>query len=161
MKAKNHNSLRKLNSRAQSSFEYMMIVALTVAIIVPMTYLFFRYSADSNARILDSQINQIGRSMIDTAESVFFSGEDSKIVIDLNMPENVNDIYIIDERELIFNVTTSIGENEVVFFSDVNITSDSCAAEICSLTEFATAGLKKVRFLSVTEGQEVLISKPP
>ena len=159
MKVKSHNSLCKLNSRAQSSFEYMMIVALTVAIIVPMTFLFFRYSAESNVKILDSQINQIGRSMVDTAESVFFSGEDSKIVLELNMPDNVNDVYIIDERELIFNVITILGDNEVVFFSDVNITSNSCLDEICSLTEIATSGLKKVRFLSVNEGKEILISK--
>ena len=159
MKAKSHNLLHKLNSRAQSSFEYMMIVALTVAIIVPMTFLFFRYSAESNVKIIDSQINQIGRSMVDTAESVFFSGEDSKIVLELNMPENVNDVYIIDERELIFNVITILGDNEVVFFSDVNITSNSCQGITCSLTEIATSGLKKVRFLSVNGGKEVLISK--
>jgi len=171
MKAKNHKLSNRhksprnlmagnLKSRAQSSFEYLMIIALTVAIIVPMTYLFFRYSADSNTKILDSQINQIGRNMVDTAESVFFSGEDSKIVLELNMPDNVIDVYIIDERELIFNVTTTIGVNEVVFFSDVNITSNSCLDEKCSLTEIATSGLKKVKFLSVNEGKEILISLP-
>lgn len=135
-----------------------MIIALTLGIIIPTTYLFFRYSTESNTKILDSQINQIGRSMIDTAESVYFSGESSKIVLELNMPESVNGVYIIDNRELVFNTTTELGENEAVFFSLVNITSSNCQGSTCSLSEIASLGIKKIKFQSYNNNQ-VLISK--
>jgi len=157
MKTKSHNLSRKLNSRSQSALEYLMIIALTLGIIIPTTYLFFRYSTESNTKILDSQINQIGRSMIDTAENVYFSGESSKIVLELNMPESVNSIYIIDNRELVFNTTTELGENEAVFFSSVNITSSNCQGSTCSLSEIASLGIKKIKFQSYSNN--VLISK--
>lgn len=144
--------------KAQAALEYMMIVALTLGIIVPTTYLFFRYSSESNIQLIDSQINQIGRSMIDTAETVYFSGEGSKIILEVNMPENVNDIYIIANRELVFNITTNIGETEAVFFSTINITSTSCQDEICMLTDIAGFGLNRVKFQSFNEGKQVLIS---
>ena len=145
--------------KAQSAFEYLMIIALTIAIIVPTTYLFFNFSSQSNAKIVDSQLNQIGRDMIDTAESIYFSGDGSKIVLDLNMPDKVNDIYIIDNRELVFNVSTTIGESELVFFSDINITSSNCQAQICLLDELTVFGLKKIKFQSINDGKQVLISK--
>ena len=148
-----------LNSRAQAAFEYLMIIALTLAIIVPTAYLFFRYSSESNVQLIDSQINQIGRNMIDTAESVYFSGEGSKIVLEMNMPESVGDVYILGNRELVFNLTTITGVNEAVFFSNVNLTSAACQDQQCSLSELAGVGLKKVKFQSITNGKQVLISK--
>ena len=145
--------------KAQTSLEYLMIIALTLGIMVPTTYLFFRYGSESNVKVIDSQINQIGRAIIDTAETVYFSGESSKVILQLNMPENVQDIYIIYERELVFNLTTTIGESEAVFFSSVNITSSDCLNEICSLREIAGVGAKKIKIESVNNGKEVLITK--
>ena len=147
-----------MNAKSQSALEYLMIIALTLGIIVPTTYIFFRYSTESNTKILDSQISQIGRSMIDTAETVYFSGQNSKIVLQLNMPESVNAINIIENRELVFNITTDIGENEAVFFSSVNITSSTCQGPICSLAEISGFGIQKIKFQSYNSSQ-VLISK--
>ena len=147
-----------MKAKSQSALEYLMIIALTLGIIIPTTYIFFRYSTESNTKILDSQINQIGRIMIDTAETVYFSGESSKIILELNMPESVNHVYIIDNRELVFNTTTELGENEAVFFSSVNITSSNCQGSTCSLSEIASLGIKKIKFQSYNNNQ-VLISK--
>jgi hypothetical protein len=144
--------------KAQSAVEYLMIIVITLGVIVPAAYLFFRFGSESNTEIIESQINQLGRSMKDTAETVYYSGEGAKIVLDVNLPESVTDIFILHERELVFNVSTAIGSGDRVFFSAVNITSQSCLAEVCSLSEIANPGLIKVKFLS--NGNEVLISKP-
>jgi len=143
--------------KSQAAMEYLAIIAITVAIILPITFLFFRYSSESNTKIIDSQINQIGKEIISTAATVYFSGEGSKIILDLNMPKDVYDIYIIDERELVFNVTNAYGDSEAVFFSSVNITSDSCIDEICKLTDIASFGSTKV--LIISKGNEVTISR--
>ena len=148
-----------MNAKSQSALEYLMIIALTLGIIVPTAYIFFQYSTESNTKILDSQINQIGRSMIDTAETVYFSGQNSKIVLQLNMPESVNTINIINNRELVFNVTTDIGGGEAVFFSSVSIASPTCLGSTCSLAEIAGSGLKNIKFQSYNNGNQVLISK--
>tara|TARA_B100000315_G_scaffold90846_1_gene83476 strand:+ start:501 stop:938 length:438 start_codon:yes stop_codon:yes gene_type:complete len=140
-------------AKAQSAVEYLMIIALTLGIIVPTSYLFFRYSSESNVQIVDVQVTRIGRNIIDTAETVYFSGESSKIVLEINMPENVEDVYIIADRELVFKVITELGETEIVFFSDIDIT----IAEDGDLTDIAGVGRKKVEIQS--DGNQVLIGK--
>mgnify|MGYP001250252327 CR=1 FL=1 len=138
-------------AKAQSAVEYLMIIALTLGIIVPTSYLFFRYSSESNVQIVDVQISQIGRNIMDTAETVYFSGESSKIVLEINMPENVVDVYILANRELVFEVSTEIGETDVVFFSDVPIAEDG------DLSDIAGFGSKKVKIQS--DGNQALIGK--
>jgi hypothetical protein len=140
-------------AKAQSAVEYLMIIALTLGIIVPTSYLFFRYSSESNVQIVDVQVTRIGRNIIDTAETVYFSGESSKIVLEINMPENVEDVYIIADRELVFKVITELGETEIVFFSDIDI----IIAEDGDLTDIAGVGRKKVEIQS--DGNQVLIGK--
>tara|TARA_Y100000310_G_scaffold336379_1_gene420748 strand:- start:1548 stop:2030 length:483 start_codon:yes stop_codon:yes gene_type:complete len=145
--------------KAQTALEYMMIVALTLGIIVPTTYLFFRYSSESNTQLIDAQINQIGRSMVETAETVYFSGDGSKIVLELNIPENIRDMNIISSRELAFNITTNIGESEAVFFSKANITSANCQGEVCKLGNIFSSGLNKIKFQSFNKGKQVIMGK--
>ncbi|MBS3100777.1 hypothetical protein J4204_01445 [Candidatus Woesearchaeota archaeon] len=133
--------------KAQSSLEYLLIVALTFAIIVPTTYLFYNYSRESSQEITDAQITKLGRSIVDSAESIFYSGQGSKTVLELNIPDSVYSALIIDGRELVFNVTTTFGVSEIVFFSSVNITtlSQNCNANVCRIPELGNSGLKKVK----------------
>ncbi len=137
--------------RAQSSLEYLLVVALTLAIIVPTTYLFYNYSKESGQEITDAQITKFGRGIIDTAESIFYSGQGSKTVMELNVPDSVGTAVIIDGRELVFNTTTSFGISEIVFFSSVNLTTtgSNCNANTCQLPDLASPGLKKVKIESI------------
>ena len=147
---------------AQSALEYLMIIGLTFGIITPTIYLFYSYTRESNIQIVDSQINSIGRNIVNTAESIYYSGEHSKTIMEFNMPENVNGISIISERELVFYVTTEFGDTDIVFFSDVNITAhpNYCQVEnVCVLSHIASQGHQKIRVESISEGAEVLIEK--
>src|SRR3989338_595195 len=140
-------------AKGQSSLEYLMIVALTFAIIVPTTYLFYNYSKESGEEIIDAQITKIGKSVVDAAESIFYSGQGSKTVLELNIPDNIDSALIIDGKELVFNMTTNVGVSEIVFFSSANITTISynCNANICSIPELASSGLKKVKLEVIDE----------
>lgn len=133
--------------KSQASLEYLLIVALTFAIIVPATYLFYSYSKESSQEILDAQITKVGRGIVDGAEVIFYSGQGSKTVLELNIPDNIESAQIIDGRELVFNMTTSFGVSEIVFFSSVNLTtiSSNCNANVCKLPELSSSGLKKVK----------------
>ena len=51
-------------SRAQASFEYLAVLALTLVIIVPSIYLFYNYSKQSKEEVTDSQIISIGKQII-------------------------------------------------------------------------------------------------
>lgn len=133
--------------KAQTSLEYLLVVALTLAIIVPTTYLFYNYSRESSQEIADAQITKIGTSIIDAAKTIFYSGQGSKTTLELNMPDNIQSAVIIDGRELVFNVSTSFGISEIVFFSTINITTlaTNCTANICYIPQLASSGLKKVK----------------
>lgn len=140
-------------THSQSSLEYLLVVALTFAIIVPTTYLFYSYSKDSTHEIADSQVTKIGKSIVDAAEAIFYSGEGSKTTLEFNIPDNVDSAILIDGRELVFNVTTNLGTSEIVFFSDVNLstTGSSCNANICSMPGLASSGLKKIRIEAISK----------
>ena len=143
--------------KAQSAIEYLMIIAIALGIIVPTTYLFFRYTSESNVEVVYSQINQIGRQIMDTAETVYFSGKGSKIILEVNMPKGVDDIYVLADRELVFKIFSEIGDNELVFFPQLNIP----LTEGGDLTDIASSGLKKIKIEAVdgVGGTEVSISK--
>lgn len=146
-------------NKAQSSLEYLLVVALTLVIIVPTTYLFYNYSKESSEEITDAQLTKLGRTLLDTAESLFYTGQGSKSVVDVNVPENIASAVIIDGRELVFNITTNFGTSEIVFISTVNISTkgSSCNENVCTIPELATSGLKKVK-LEVLNKNSVDIS---
>lgn len=139
--------------KGQSSLEYLLVIALTFAIIVPTSYLFYNYSQESNQEIEDAQITKIGRTLVDAAESIFYSGQGSKTVLELNVPNNIGSALIIDGKELVFNVTTRFGISEIVFFSSVNLTaaSPNCIANVCTIPELARSGLKKAKIEAISE----------
>src|SRR3989338_1098377 len=108
-------------SKSQSALEYLLIIAVALGLIIPTTYLFFKFTVKSNDDIIDSQIIRIGNSIIDTSETVFFSGESAKIVLEFNMPDKVLEVKILRSRELVFKVLSESGEREFVFFPPSNI----------------------------------------
>lgn len=132
---------------SQVSMEYLFIVALTFAILIPTTYLFYNYSKESSHEITDAQITKLGRNIVDSSETIFYSGEGSRTVLELNMPDNIFGISIIDGKELVFNTTTTLGVSEIVFFSNVNLTTlgSNCKANVCWIPELPQRGLKKLK----------------
>ena len=145
-----------MHKKAQPALEYLMITALVLGIIVPTTYILFRTTSESNVKILYSQINQIGNNIIDTAETVFFSGEGSRIVLEVNMPKGVTNVKILANRELVFDIVSELGTAEAVFFSKVTIpiiSDDSTAGCInngnCGLSDLAGEGLKRINIEAI------------
>ena len=135
------------SSIGQASMEYLFIVALTFAILIPTTYLFYNYSKESSQEITDAQITKLGRSIVDASETIFYSGEGSRTTLELNMPDGVFNVLIIDGKELVFNVTTAYGTSEIVFFSNVNLTTSgsNCNANVCWIPELPQQGFKKLK----------------
>jgi len=139
--------------KSQSSLEYLLVVALTFAIIVPTTYLFYSYSKESSQEISDAQITKLGRNIVDAAETIFYSGQGSKTTLDLSIPDNIESVQIVDGREIVFNVTTSFGTSEIVFFSNVNVTTlgSNCIRNVCKIPELTRKGVEKIRIEAISK----------
>lgn len=150
---------RSHQAKGQSSLEYLLVVAITFAIIIPTAYLFYSYSKESSQEISDAQVITLGKSIVDTAESIFYSGQGSKAVIEVNVPNNVNSALIIDGRELVFTLTTNFGSSEVVFFSSVKITttSSNCIVNICKLPELGSPGPKKLKIEAIGDSVDIRV----
>jgi uncharacterized protein (UPF0333 family) len=108
------------NKKAQISVEYLLIIGMAMAILIPGTIMFYNYSKDSNDQLVSNQINRIGKNIIHNSEDMYVIGKDSWTTIDVNMPESATGAYII-ENELIIMYSTRRGITESVFFSDVPI----------------------------------------
>ncbi len=141
------------SASGQVSMEYLFIIALTFIILIPTTYLFYNYSKGSSQEIADAQITKLGRSIIDASETIFYSGEGSRTVIELNMPATVFNVLIIDGKELVFNTTTTLGVTEIVFFSNVNLTTlgSNCKANVCRIPQLSQQGLQKLKIEAINK----------
>ena len=139
--------------KGQASLEYLLIVALTFAIIIPTTFLFYFYSKESSQEITDAQVTKVGRSIVDTAETIFYTGQGSKTILESNVPDNIQSAIIIDGKELVFNLTTNYGVSEIIFFSSINITpiNPNCDANVCKMPELASSGFKKIKITAINK----------
>jgi hypothetical protein len=136
----------------------LIIIAIVFILIIPTTYLFYRYSRESNDRLTDTRINQIGREIISNAEMVYYSGKHSKSTLELNMPDNVNNVTIYDNRELVFNLQLSNGISDIIYFSDVPI-SDKNGCLSCDLPELADSGIIHLKLESNDAGDKISIER--
>lgn len=116
--------LSKKKSKAQVSVEYLIIIGISFAILIPAGYFFYNYSKSSNEGSIRTQITQIGTSVLTNAESVYGLSDGSLVTLDVRYPNNVRDVYILDNRELVIKYELSSGINEAVFFSNVNISGN-------------------------------------
>jgi len=114
--------------RAQAAMEYLMVIALVTALIIPASYIFYKYSQGSNERLKEGQIDKMGNDIIDAAETFYYLGYPSRQDLDEQMPEGVYNITIFNNwaaepkiNELVFYTRFGGKQSEKVFFSRVNI----------------------------------------
>src|SRR3989338_599919 len=143
-------------AKSQSSMEFLIVIGIAFLVIVPATYFFLNFSRESAEEITFYQFEAIGRDIVSTAESLFYSGESSKTVISLRMPKGIESAAIIDKRELVFNVSTSSGYTDFVFFSRVNLTpSASCGGSVCALEELSSAGVRNIKLTALDSSVQI------
>jgi hypothetical protein len=151
-----------MKSKAQISVEYLIIIGLSLAILVPGGYFFYGYSRSSNEGTIRTQVSQIGTTMITTAESIYGLAEGSMVTIDMRYPKNIREVYFLDGKELIIRYELSSGMNDAVFFSKINLTGNytypgraqcaviPCANSTLTNTSFTAPGSHQLKFESKT-----------
>ncbi len=125
-----HNSLAKqgkrkrgFRRRGQSSFEHVMMIAIAMLVLIPVIYMFYSYSKSSTAEIRDASIMNVGRKIINNAESIYYLGEPSRTTLEDSFPDGISNITILgnstlDVYELVFTLDMN---NSLVLSSDVPI----------------------------------------
>jgi len=98
----------KMKTKSQASVEYLMVVGLAFVIIMPMVYMFYSYTTAVQEDVSMAKIHKIGIDIVHTAEQVYYLGEPSRSTININMPENVYNITVMD--------SVPSGQGLVVFY---------------------------------------------
>ncbi|MCK4650323.1 hypothetical protein KAT36_03760 [Candidatus Pacearchaeota archaeon] len=123
--------------KAQSSMELLILMGFLTFVIIGILGIGYFYSNTINDRIKSNQINSFANKITTTSETVFYAGEPSKSTISTYLPENVQDIEIIDNTIVItYNLAT--GQNKIAFPSNVPI-AENPSAQITP-----TSGLKNI-----------------
>ncbi|MDH3324239.1 MAG: hypothetical protein OEL89_01220 [Candidatus Peregrinibacteria bacterium] len=123
--------------KAQSSMEFLILMGFLTFTIIGILAIGYFYSGTIGDNIRSDQIGNFASKIISTSETVFYAGEPSKATISVHLPENVEDIEIIDNNIVITYWLTS-GENKASFSSNVPI-AENLSAEISS-----SSGLKNL-----------------
>ena len=108
-------------TNAQVSVEYMMLIGFTTIITIPLIIIYQSFIQESNENISSTQINQVARNIVDSAESVYYLGEPSQTTLKVNMPANVALANLSSSQEIVFKIRTSLGMSDIVQKSAVNI----------------------------------------
>jgi len=109
-----------LSKKGQVSMEYVMLFGFTFLIILPLIIIGFLYSSESEDQIITSQINQIAKKLVDSAEEVYYYGAPARTVVDIYIPKNIKSA-IITGNTILFKVQTVNGITDIAYSSPVAI----------------------------------------
>ena len=104
--------------KGQISIEYLIIAAFVIFLVIGALGIGLFYSGQARDRIKFNQIQNFANKIISGSESVYYSGEPSKITISVYLPPGVGGIEVLDDQ-IIFNVSSGSGSDRISFPSDV------------------------------------------
>src|SRR3989344_9100236 len=113
--------LRKI---AQIGTEYLIIISFVTFVVLSVLGIALLYSSQIQDTIKFNQLEKFSSKVTSSAESVFYSGAPAKITITAYLPDGITQIRIQD-KEIIFNISTSNGQSVVAYGSKVAITSQT------------------------------------
>jgi len=144
-------------NRGQSSVEYLFVVALSLMLVIPASFLFLGYSSSQEDTISAAQINRIGNEVLTKSEEMYVIGNNSWMTMEIILPDNFKKARIYGERELVIDYYIKSGYTQAVFFSDVDITNGThrCVSNPCDVQMFA--GINMIRVTS--RGDHVFIER--
>ncbi|MBW2965908.1 hypothetical protein KY342_02260 [Candidatus Woesearchaeota archaeon] len=107
-------------NKAQVSMEYLLIIGFVAAITIPLILIFNSHSAEINENIIANQADNIASKIVDSAESVYYLGNSSRVTFRVYIPKNI-DMITIGNNEVVFFVKKLNGISQVVKYSPVPI----------------------------------------
>lgn len=135
-----------LNSKSQASIEYLIIIGFVTFILIGILGIALYYSGSIKDRIQSMQIGDCAGKIVESAESVYYSGYPSRTTITCSLPENVKSIDIL-ENSLIITYGTSSGISKTAFTSNVPISGN--------ITQFS--GTRKIRITAEQSSASIAV----
>lgn len=139
--------------KAQASIEFLFIMGFAMLLLLPSLALFGHFVQETTTTATAAQLHKIANALLATAKQVYYSGNGSSIVLEVNLPEGITEMHISEEEKaLIFTVDIAGASSEMVYFSDISINGSFSA-------EDWTEGRKKFKMISTRDGSVVDIER--
>jgi len=132
--------------KAQIGTEYLILVSFIVFLVITFAGISLLYSVKIRDTIKFSQLEKFSDKIISSAESVFFSGEPSKVTITVYLPEGVQSI-VISGKDMIYDIETNSGVSKIAYSGNV----------IMEGTISSNQGIKRLEIASSSD--KVIISE--
>jgi hypothetical protein len=98
-----------------------MIFGIALGILLPSIYIFYDTAAETQDMLLYTQIDRIGKNILSTSRSIYYSGEYSRDSITIDFPVELISIKIYDNHEMVLYFNTDRGEDSLVLWSDISL----------------------------------------
>ena len=113
-----------MKKKGQFSVEYLLIVGFALIIIIPIVYYSYTSFTESQQEISAATVNKIGYEVVNTAKNVYFLGDYSRVTLDMNFPEGIQDVQTVtdtvpDPDQYFFMI--KVHDSEILFPSDVEL----------------------------------------
>ncbi len=96
--------------KAQAAFDYMMIAAFSLAMIIPVFYYAITYSSDS---IVSAQAQDAVNTIAKAADNTYSLGEGSLSQVQVNIPAGTQNTSV-GSNSIVFKIRTTSGLSDVV-----------------------------------------------
>ena len=106
--------------KGQISTEYLIVIGFVTFLIIGVLGVAFFYTGGVSDRIKVDQVENYAKKIISSAESVFYSGQPSRVTINAYLPSGVENLEI-EDNSLRITYTTNSGTNTVSYSSNVPI----------------------------------------
>jgi len=109
--------------KAQISMELIILLGFVLVLTGPLIVIYYNYSSKTEFELSQNQAHNIVNKIVDHAESVYYQGEPSKIIIKIAMPDHIENV-IVNNRDITFQMKRSGNLFDVVASSKVNLTGN-------------------------------------
>ncbi len=120
--------ISKSTKKGQVSIEFMVVVGLMLLVLVPLIIAYYENTRASSNTIQSEQLDKVAKEITDTAETVYYMGEPSKITIQAYIPHGVESVSI-SNNEIVFKVVRGDNTSDIVSVSKVNISGSISNSE--------------------------------
>jgi len=147
-----------MEKRGQYSVEFMIFIGFILIVIAVSAYVLFNFSSTAMEGIFQERINDVGETMVNNAREMFYLGLYSKVVVTVNLPSKISNMYTLQitqgantENYIIFEYPARDGATATIFVASevplmtrqADCTDDSagavipeCATDTCNLCYF-------------------------
>jgi uncharacterized protein (UPF0333 family) len=112
-----------MHKRAQVSTEYLIVIGFVSFLVLAVLGVAFFYTSITNDQIKVSQVSNLANKIISSAESVFYSGEPSKLTLTGYLPIGVRSFEIMSDQ-IVASISTSSGVTKISFSSNVPLSGN-------------------------------------